>query len=74
MPKYESYQEGFEKENLMNIAAQTEELKQRKKMEESISILATMGSIAAVAKTIVVVMKVLVMLGIIEVASTIAGM
>lgn len=70
MPKYESYQEGFEKENLMNIAAQTEELKQRKKMEESISIFATMGSIAAVAVTIVAVVKVLVMLGIIEVASS----
>lgn len=70
MKKFETYEEEYDFEALENLATQNEELNRRMKMEDAITVLATVITITLVIKLII---NILAVLGIIEVASTIAG-
>lgn len=70
MKKFETYEEEYDFEALENLATQNEELNRRMKMEDTITALATVITITLVIKLII---NILAVLGIIEVASTIAG-
>lgn len=70
MKKFETYEEEYDFEALENLATQNEELNRRMKMEDAITVLATVITITLVIKLIINILEVL---GIIEVASTIAG-
>lgn len=70
MKKFETYEEEYDFEALENLATQNEELNRRMKMEDAITALATVITITLVIKLII---NILAVLGIIEVASTIAG-
>lgn len=54
MPKYENYQEAFERETIKNLDLKNKELEKRMKLEESLNILATFSIIAIVISIIVV--------------------
>lgn len=54
MPKYENYQEAFERETIKNLDLQNKELEKRMKLEESLNTLATFSIIAIVISIIVV--------------------
>lgn len=70
MKKFETYEEEYDFEALENLATQNEELNRRMKMEDAITALATVITITLVIKLII---NILAVLGIIKVASTIAG-
>lgn len=71
MRKFETYEEEYDFEALENLATQNEELNRRMKMEDAITVLATVITITLVIKLII---NILAVLGIIEVATTLTGM
>lgn len=70
---YDSYDEAIQRETVKNIAKQTEELEMRKKLEESLNILALFAIIAIIILVVIKVLTVLGIIGAVQTATEIVG-